>query len=182
MLTAQSRLPVAQNAILTVWITYLNTRFQLYRDMELMPLDFRGVWQDDTVDCECPGKLTPAANPANPPNRRRAGPRTPPRTPGGPACPSHKRWSRKAQLLLGAGVVLALAAGTVTFLLARNPFQQSRNDLVLHHVKYDRLELTVVERGTLESAKNADIFCTVKAGQGGRARPTSSGSSTTAPK
>ena len=37
----------------TIWITYLNTRLQLYRDMELMPLDYRGVWIDET-DRECP--------------------------------------------------------------------------------------------------------------------------------
>jgi hypothetical protein len=37
-----------------IWITYLNTRDQLYRDMELMPLDYRGVWIDNVATCECP--------------------------------------------------------------------------------------------------------------------------------
>lgn len=63
LLNAQTRVPLAQKAILTVWITYLNTRFQLYRDMELMPMDYRGVWQDDTVDCQCPGKSDAGGKP-----------------------------------------------------------------------------------------------------------------------
>jgi multidrug resistance efflux pump len=43
----------------------------------------------------------------------------------------------------------------------------TRPDLVLHKVKKDRLELTIVERGALESAKNSDIYCRVKAGNKG---------------
>jgi hypothetical protein len=54
LITAQSSLYAAQTAMNTIWITYLNTRLQLYRDMELMPLDFRGVWTDDVATCECP--------------------------------------------------------------------------------------------------------------------------------
>jgi hypothetical protein len=50
LLNAQTRLPLAQNALLTQWVLYLNTRMQLYRDMELMPLDSRGVWIDETTD------------------------------------------------------------------------------------------------------------------------------------
>src|SRR5207247_2507020 len=46
LLSAQASLPRAQNQLLTVWINYLNTRLQLYRDLELMPLDERGVWID----------------------------------------------------------------------------------------------------------------------------------------
>src|SRR5262249_33229653 len=42
-------------------------------------------------------------------------------------------------------------------------FGKSHSDLVLHRVAYDRLPLTVVERGTLESKKNNDIKCSVKA-------------------
>src|SRR5947209_14368300 len=34
LLNAQSRVPTAQNSLLTVWISYLNTRLQLYRDLE----------------------------------------------------------------------------------------------------------------------------------------------------
>jgi hypothetical protein len=49
LLMAQRQLPVAQNAVLTVWVNYVNTRFQLYRDLELMPLDYRGVWIDDNA-------------------------------------------------------------------------------------------------------------------------------------
>jgi hypothetical protein len=54
LLTAQSGLYRAQLQMLTIWITYLNTRLQLYRDLELMPLDFRGVWIDDSAN-NCDG-------------------------------------------------------------------------------------------------------------------------------
>jgi hypothetical protein len=53
LLSAQSSLPRAQNGLLTVWINYLNARLQLYRDLELMPLDQRGVWIDEIRDCDC---------------------------------------------------------------------------------------------------------------------------------
>lgn len=59
LLTAQRSLPTAQNGLLTVWINYLDARLQLYRDLELMPLDARGVWIDQITDCDC-GILTPA--------------------------------------------------------------------------------------------------------------------------
>ena len=43
----------------------------------------------------------------------------------------------------------------------------NRPDLLLHTVKHEDLDLTVVERGTLESADNRDIICRVKAGSKG---------------
>jgi outer membrane protein TolC len=54
LLSAQRSLPQAQNQLLAVWISYLTTRLQLYRDLELMRLDSRGVWIDDTALCQCP--------------------------------------------------------------------------------------------------------------------------------
>jgi hypothetical protein len=63
LLSAQRTLPAAQNALLTVWINYLNARLQLYRDLELMPLDARGVWIDEIRDCDC-GVFTPAGSEA----------------------------------------------------------------------------------------------------------------------
>jgi hypothetical protein len=53
LITAQTNLYNAQFAMTTIWITYLNTRLQLYRDMELMPLDYRGVWIDDIATSQC---------------------------------------------------------------------------------------------------------------------------------
>lgn len=43
----------------------------------------------------------------------------------------------------------------------------TRPDLVLHTVKRENLEMTVVERGTLESSENREIVCRVKAGSRG---------------
>jgi hypothetical protein len=55
LITAQNLLYQAQFTMTSIWINYLNTRLQLYRDMELMPLDMRGVWIDDIATRECPG-------------------------------------------------------------------------------------------------------------------------------
>ena len=61
LINAQSSLYNAQFQMTTIWITYLNTRLQLYRDMELMPLDYRGVWIDEVDTRECPSAA--CANP-----------------------------------------------------------------------------------------------------------------------
>ncbi|OWK35086.1 TolC family protein [Fimbriiglobus ruber] len=53
LLSAQRSLPAAQNALLAIWINYLDARLQLYRDLELMPLDARGVWIDEIRACDC---------------------------------------------------------------------------------------------------------------------------------
>jgi outer membrane protein TolC len=53
LINAQTSLYNAQFQMTTIWITYLNTRLQLYRDLELMPLDNRGVWIDDIATCQC---------------------------------------------------------------------------------------------------------------------------------
>jgi hypothetical protein len=66
LLTAQRSLPTAQNALLTVWINYLDARLQLYRDLELMPLDARGVWIDEIRACDC-------GDPEQPPSSAGAG-------------------------------------------------------------------------------------------------------------
>jgi hypothetical protein len=66
LLSAQRSLPASQNALLTLWISYLNARLQLYRDLELMPLDERGVWLDQIRDCDCGIGLDPNAPTAAP--------------------------------------------------------------------------------------------------------------------
>lgn len=47
LLDAVRSLLRAQNQLYTVYQNYLVARLQLYRDLELMPLDRRGVWIDD---------------------------------------------------------------------------------------------------------------------------------------
>jgi tetratricopeptide (TPR) repeat protein len=66
LLQAQSSLPQAQNALLQLWINYLNARLQLYRDLELMPLDARGVWIDEIRDCDCTMEGKDTAAPEEP--------------------------------------------------------------------------------------------------------------------
>lgn len=76
-------------------------------------------------------------------------------------------------MLIGVLLLGGLAAGAA--MLAgpdlKSPFSQffqsSRPDLVLHKVRPEFLAVTVVERGTLESAENKDVVCKVKAGSKG---------------
>jgi hypothetical protein len=85
LLSAQSKVPTAQNALLTVWINYLNSRLQLYRDLELMPLDARGVWIDEasSLDCDL------SAGPCSAPGGRPAGGTPGERLPAPDAGPAH---------------------------------------------------------------------------------------------
>jgi hypothetical protein len=53
LLNALTSLVRSKNQLYQVWIDYQTFRLQLYRDLELMPLDFRGVWIDDTANCHC---------------------------------------------------------------------------------------------------------------------------------
>jgi multidrug resistance efflux pump len=89
--------------------------------------------------------------------------------PNGSSHPGHVRVPkatprrRTRVLLLIAGGVVLTAAVLITVGVARG-FRTSRVDLVTHTVRKERLELTVVERGALESADNHDILCRVKSG------------------
>ena len=47
LLSAQGSLLQAQNGLYTIWVNYLIARMTLYRDLERLPLDPRGVWIDE---------------------------------------------------------------------------------------------------------------------------------------
>jgi outer membrane protein TolC len=47
LLNAQNALVQNQNQLFTTWINYQNTRMNLALDLELLPLDTRGLWTDD---------------------------------------------------------------------------------------------------------------------------------------
>ena len=66
LLGAQRSLNQAQNQLYQIWVNFQIARMQLYRDLELMPLDFRGVWNDEHATC-C-GSDTPGSGqqPADP--------------------------------------------------------------------------------------------------------------------
>jgi hypothetical protein len=73
LLSSQQTLVRAQNNLISVWVSYLTTRMQLYRDLELMQFDPRGVWIDDVATCECPPDLSPGRQPAGTADRRSPG-------------------------------------------------------------------------------------------------------------
>src|SRR5262249_12740201 len=81
--------------------------------------------------------------------------------------PSARKSNRTAKLLiLGGAIVLLTATGGGTWYLLTGG-SAHRRDLVVHTMKYDDLQLTIVERGALESAENSDIVCRVKSGTKG---------------
>lgn len=76
-LDAQNSLLRAQNQLYQTWINYLTTRLELYRDLELMPLDFRGVWTDELANLS---RSSPSSD-GRPPADQRPGPERPERLP-----------------------------------------------------------------------------------------------------
>ena len=79
--------------------------------------------------------------------------------------PKARRWSKRGKILLALAISLLVvgSAAIVVYIVVAKPFRDVRTDLIPHPVRYDRLELTIVERGALESANNHDIVCRVKA-------------------
>src|SRR5689334_18132602 len=78
-----------------------------------------------------------------------------------PAKPA--RASRLRAVLI-VGLVVAVAAGGVTAFVVSSAPKGPRPDLILHRVRPELVNLTVVERGALESADNREVVCRVKAG------------------
>lgn len=78
-----------------------------------------------------------------------------------------KRAGRKARFwwLVAGAIVVGAAAGATAMLAGGN--KTNRPDLILHTVKFESLDLTVVERGALESSENKEVTCMVKATKGG---------------
>jgi HlyD family secretion protein len=63
-------------------------------------------------------------------------------------------------------LVLVLAGGGSAFYFLPG-WKGERPDLIRHTVKRESLQLTIIERGALESADNRDVLCKVKAGSKG---------------
>jgi len=65
------------------------------------------------------------------------------------------------------GAAIGLIAVAVLAYVFLGTKSADRPDLLLHTVKNEDIDLTVVERGTVESSDNRDIVCKVKAGSKG---------------
>ncbi len=74
---------------------------------------------------------------------------------------------RRKPLVAGLGGVALLFAAATAYALLHHPAHRARADLILHRAGYERLNLTITEHGDLESAKNSDIYCRVKAANKG---------------
>src|SRR5262245_50927390 len=67
------------------------------------------------------------------------------------------------KILIPVAAVLGLAGVGAGYYAYTVIFRPTHTDLLTHKVKYEKLELTIVERGQLESADNRDVVCRVKA-------------------
>jgi multidrug efflux pump subunit AcrA (membrane-fusion protein) len=71
-------------------------------------------------------------------------------------------------VLAGGAIALLPALGSALNIPGLSGmFATKRPDLITHKAKREYLQVTVVERGTLESAENKDVVCRVKAGSRG---------------
>jgi hypothetical protein len=73
LLQALSGLLTAQNTLYTYWVAFLTNRIQIYLDLELMQLDERGIWRDESFPAleeppaePPPGERLPAPMPVAP--------------------------------------------------------------------------------------------------------------------
>jgi hypothetical protein len=60
VLNAQSNLLQTQNTLYTIWVNFLISRMTFYLDLELMQLDERGLWCEESVPPSDPGRPDPA--------------------------------------------------------------------------------------------------------------------------
>jgi len=74
VLNAQQSLLNAQNQLYTLWVSYLSSRMALYLDLELMQIDERGVWTDESL----PGNAAPGGPDPLPRGERLPAPRIAP--------------------------------------------------------------------------------------------------------
>ena len=81
--------------------------------------------------------------------------------------------SRKGPLMGLAACILLIIGGTSYYFWPKS--KVVRADLITHVVKPEKLQITVLERGTLEALDNKDVICQVRAGS----RGSSSGGATT---
>jgi HlyD family secretion protein len=79
--------------------------------------------------------------------------------------PSEVRAGKWVFLLAGFAGLLLLAAGIAAYSYFKPA--EDRPDVLVHKVKRENLDVTVSEKGTLESASNVDVVCNVKAGSKG---------------
>jgi outer membrane protein TolC len=66
LIQAQQSVPNSQNRVFSSWINYVTTRMALYRDLELLQVDSRGVWIDEFASPDCTAPEGCDQSPAGP--------------------------------------------------------------------------------------------------------------------
>ena len=54
----------AQNSLVINWVNYERNRLNIFRDMGIMNIDARGIWDDDIYRIDDPGNSSPTENPS----------------------------------------------------------------------------------------------------------------------
>src|SRR5439155_27191100 len=92
LLGTQNTVVTNENSLYQFYVGYLTARLQLFRDLELMPLDPRGVWIDEHATRDCDGPCQPAPGAEGRPQPERGQPeRLPPPQPFEPGWGAPKR-------------------------------------------------------------------------------------------
>ena len=92
----------------------------------------------------------------------------PSRGPGSSRLPRVKPWTNRRKLLTIAGVVALIVVATAALAWwSGHLFRPQAFSGPTWTVRREKLKIAIVERGSLESAKNGDIICTVRSGTKG---------------
>jgi len=84
-----------------------------------------------------------------------------PKTPNGSSSKGFRRYA------IYGGLATVIATGVLVASFVLNPFTSASPKLLLHKVERGTLNLSIMQRGTLESAYNRDVVCRVKSGKTG---------------
>ncbi len=77
--------------------------------------------------------------------------------------PKARRWSRGSKWLIALFVPILAGGVGFTGWYFYTHSNSSRPDLILHPIKKEKLQITITERGNVESAENNELSCGVKA-------------------
>src|SRR5262245_28168447 len=105
------------------------------------------------------GSVPPAPEPNGQPHESQGNGHAPAQPPSPTRIPRPGRLGSRTRVAILAGAVLLLGGGGVAAWSLLGGEGKARADVIWQRVQYGPLQLTILERGTLESADNKDIVC-----------------------
>src|SRR5580765_928606 len=93
--------------------------------------------------------------------------RIPTARPGSSRLPRATHWSSRKKLIIGGSALALVLVVLVGLILISGSFGRATFNGQTFTVRKEKLQVTIVARGSLESEKNGDISCTVRSGTKG---------------